>query len=172
MPIIAMTAYAMKGDREKCIEAGMDDYVSKPIQKATLLKVINSYGVKSKEGVEGASVQASGPLIDRARLLEEFGGNEEALERLVRVFLQTSPELFQQLVCAISLSNVEEVQILAHTLKGNVAFFGDCPFAELLLGIENNARNGTLSGAKGMLPELQQKLTALSECLGKMLSGV
>jgi response regulator RpfG family c-di-GMP phosphodiesterase len=169
VPIIAMTAYAMKGDREKCIAAGMDDYVSKPVQKAKLLNIINTYAVKD-ESSENASAPVS-MLFDRVRVLDEFGGNEEAVDGLVRTFLRTSPELFQKLVCSISISDAEGVQQWAHTLKGNVAFFGDQAFADLLLEIENEGRSGTVSSsAKQKLPDLQRKMSLLSECLEKSLS--
>ena len=90
MPIVAMTAHAMKGDRERCLEAGMDDYISKPVQKAELLRVVQS-AVLSLVPTLAASPESSEPVFDLAIAMDRVDGEIDFLKDVVRLFLADVP---------------------------------------------------------------------------------
>src|SRR5439155_228158 len=91
MPIIAMTAHAMKGDRERCLEAGMDEYLAKPVQSRKLLEVIDIV-LSKPAAAPGVAPQTpreekEEPIYDPSKILEQVGGDEATFDELVDVFL-------------------------------------------------------------------------------------
>ena len=121
IPIVAMTAYAMKGDKEKCLEVGMDGYVSKPINAQELFDTIESLlGTPNVEHHAGNNVEK---VVDRSQVLERVGGDKELLAEVVGLFLEDCPKLFEQMSAAIRRGDAEELQKVAHTLKGSVGNF-------------------------------------------------
>jgi two-component system, sensor histidine kinase and response regulator len=110
--IIAMTAHAMTGDRERCIAAGMDGYLSKPITPALLFEVVE----QGSEGVAGRSA-----VFDSAELVDRVGGDRELIAELVRRFLEDCPARLAAIASAIEHGDAESVRSAAHALKGAAA---------------------------------------------------
>jgi CheY-like chemotaxis protein len=110
--IIAMTAHAMTGDRERCIAAGMDGYLSKPITPALLFEVVE----QGSEGVAGRSA-----VFDSAELVDRVGGDRELIAELVCRFLEDCPALVTAIASAIEHRDTERVRFAAHALKGAAA---------------------------------------------------
>ena len=149
-PIIAMTAHAMKGDRERCLEAGMDGYVSKPVQAQKLSEAIASLCAPSEiaatVGAGDATLSVAPPPaflpIDEAELLSRFNGDQNLLRELIAVYLEVSPGLLRDLNEAVSRRNSQAVERAAHLLKGTVANFAAEAVADLALKLECMGRNG------------------------------
>ncbi len=126
IPIIAMTAHAMKGDRERCLERGMDGYVSKPIQTRDLYAAIAALGpaepAAPPEETEREAA-AEGALVDPAEALARVGGDWELLRSLTEVFFDSYPAQLEQLREAVGHGDAPTVYRLAHTLVGAVGIF-------------------------------------------------
>jgi PAS domain S-box-containing protein len=132
MPIIAMTAHAMKGDRERCIEAGMDGYISKPINGRELEEAIagalhgwdDTRVGKSSETPKQDAVLDSAITWDIAQTLERLGGDEKLLHEVVEIFLEEGPKQMTTLRHAIEDGNAEGIEKTAHSLKGELGYLG------------------------------------------------
>ena len=119
IPIVAMTAHAMTGDRERCLAAGMDAYISKPIQAEELLKLTESLAIGAGpiEGLED-SVHS---VMDRALALARVDGDEGLLADLAKLFCEESPKMMAAVREAVEARDPERLQRAAHSLKGAVA---------------------------------------------------
>jgi two-component system sensor histidine kinase/response regulator len=125
-PIVAMTAHAMAGDREKCIEAGMDGYVSKPVQVPALLRALDeALGPSAAPSVSRPpDTPADATRFDRVFMLGNLGGDEGLMHDIITLFLRDYRSTLDALVQAFAGGTREELATQAHTLKGIVRNFG------------------------------------------------
>ncbi len=137
MPIIAMTAHVADGYREKCIQAGMDDYIPKPVSRNVIAGVMEHW-LKPKERVlpsiaafleaghssPDSELEEKDPVIDRKRALHTLGGKWKTLQRVTNVFLEKVPEEVVALEEALRAGHAEEVERLAHSIKSAAAALG------------------------------------------------
>ena len=151
--IIAMTAQAMQGDREKCIEAGMDDYLAKPIRPGDVRNMIDKWSTqKEAAAAKAPAVKTDSPApaespIDMERLTELAGGDKDMLRELVELFFKQTAKQLEQLETAIGENKAEEVRHLAHSCKGASATMGMAPLAAIFFELEKMGRAGSLDGA-------------------------
>ena len=169
VPIMAMTAHAMKGDRERCLAAGMDGYTSKPIRIGELENAITQLvsPSKSAEPPVPEETRRDG-FIDRAALLAGVDGNRRLLRDLVRLFLADYPQRLAEIKEAIRRGDAEALRIAAHTLKGSVGnFAAKSPF-EAAQRLEIMGRDRDLDNASEACMTLESELARLTEVLRKL----
>ena len=164
-PIIALTAHAIKGSRERYLEAGMDDYVTKPVRRHDLSDSIER--VMRKVGRWAAPL----PSFDQAQCLETLDGDKDMFRTLVTLFTETTPGLLARLRTEVQEKNAEAVARTAHKLKGSALQFNAQAACTLTQRIEEAAQRGDLSVAEALLPELRESFTRLEKELQSAVSG-
>ncbi|NWG14069.1 MAG: response regulator [Acidobacteria bacterium] len=171
IPIVAMTAHTMKGDRERCLEAGMDDYISKPIRPQILDEKLHALVASCPLGGAAADGgQARAEVIERDDVLARFGGDFEFLASSFELFRADYPSLVRALRDAVSTGDPAAVERAAHTLKGAVSNFVAKAAAAAALRIEKMGRERELAGAREALAHLEHEverfLPAMSDLQG------
>jgi two-component system, sensor histidine kinase and response regulator len=144
--IIAMTANVMVGDREKCLAAGMDDYVGKPLRRAEL-----------KTALERAVTTSVAPL-DPKVLQNLADEGEDDLAELIELFVETAPQSIADMRRALEKSDAKALTMAAHTLKGSCSHWGDSPLRELCARIEALGREGQLTGVADKIASAEVEL--------------
>jgi CheY-like chemotaxis protein/HPt (histidine-containing phosphotransfer) domain-containing protein len=160
-PIIAMTANVMRGDREKALEAGMDDYVSKPVNLEQLEKVLARWVPREEKQTKPGAYAAFGPSIDHSMLdgLREVQGEAEPdiLRELIGLFLTDLPPQLVALRGAVQSGDARSVARIAHTLKGSSGSMGAVRMAAICAELEEIGRSGTLAGAPVRISRLEEE---------------
>ena len=167
IPIIAMTAHAMKGDRARCIAAGMDGYVTKPINleevTAAILAALHitperdtSLDHRSREILEIGEVS-----WDMSKTLEQLGGDETLLQEVMDIFLEQAPKHLEALRLAVAQGQAERVETTAHTLKGELGYLGIPAISQRASEIEETGRSKDVSRAASLLPRFEADITGL-----------
>jgi len=153
VPIIAMTAHAMKGDREKCLAAGMDGYISKPLRPSELFDSVESLAAAGRAGTRPAAPdqvrdfipQVTAPPFDEALALQSVGGDRELLGEIIDAFLDECPRLTAELAAAIKSGDAVVARRAAHTLKGALSTLGASEAGSAAQHIETLAHKGDCS---------------------------
>ncbi|MEP6759331.1 MAG: response regulator, partial [Actinomycetota bacterium] len=165
--IVAMTAEAMSGDRERCLEAGMNDYLTKPIRVEELVAAIK----RTPRGDAAVLVtvpDAADQTIETdvlARLSEGVGGDAAFVSELIEQFVTDAPALVAAARAGIETSDEAEVRRAAHTLKSNAATFGARQLAERCRALEEAARGGVLDDAPAIADAIARELDVVRAAL-------
>jgi PAS domain S-box-containing protein len=166
IPIVAMTAQATESDRLRCLESGMDAYVTKPVHVPELMKMIESVvpggnSMNANLTSEGSSVEAQLQQLDESLALSRVGGDVDLLKEVVELFLDDYPSTFEKIRAAVASRNATALEHAAHSLKGSVSTFGASRAFEAAFTLEKQGRSGDLAGAQEGLLQLEQALEAL-----------
>ncbi len=187
IPIIALTANALKGDREKCLDAGMDNHVAKPFNPNQLIEAIESQlteaenrtmTIKDSEansqhhnnlqpdhplGGCGDGAESTSPPFEMDAVLKRWGGDREFVQKLIDKFCSNAPSELDQLIQLVADGNVAEATRAAHGLKGAAAYCGAEAFRTFAAQLEEMGRAGDLNEADACLDGLKFEL---DRCLG------
>jgi two-component system, sensor histidine kinase and response regulator len=185
IPIVAVTAHSMKGDADRCLAAGMDAYVAKPLRVQQLFDAIAGLAggalrprvvapapeaARGDEAAASSSVVPTAGPLDEALLLERVGGDRRALAKLAALFLADSPKLLGRIRRAVLRRDARELQGAAHALKGAVSNFAAPAATEAAFRLQKMGEAGDLGEAEPACARLEEELQRVRAALGGLLS--
>jgi PAS domain S-box-containing protein len=177
IPIIAMTAHALKGDRERCLENGMDDYLPKPINPSDLSAILNKWltGAEGSAWTAEAATTETVPepasaVFDRQALLTRLIGDEALAKEILSEFLEDMPQQLADLREQIASAHSEQAGIRGHTIKSAAANIGGMAFSAVAFQIEKACKSGDSGAMPALLLELEHQYELLRECIREVLA--
>ena len=155
-----MTAHAMKGDRERCLAAGMDGYVSKPLQAQELFHVVEDTSAR-------LAWVGTGAVFNRDEALAHVNGDAGLLGEIIELFRQDAPVMLDRIHQSLADRAADALERAAHSLKGTIANFGWTAAHEAVQALEGQARAGDLAGAAQTAARLDVEVPRLTRALAQ-----
>ncbi len=176
VPIVAMTALAMEGDRNRCIEAGMDDYISKPLRSEAVLDILLKFCAEcGADREETGTIQEeipeiqsrTPPILDTSQFLDISDEDEETIYEFIDEFMKDSPVYLDDLQEAVRSGDQDRIYEKAHRLRGLAANAGGKKLQEMVLKVENRVRQGRFDQDHFSFDSLEKELKRLARVLRK-----
>ena len=178
VPIIAMTALAFSDDRERCLAAGMNDYISKPIEPNALGRALERWLPDNKTDIMGTSHEIKAaenlqnqedqpPIFDHASLMYRLMDDKDLEQIVIEGFLKDIPDQIQVLDDCLNCNDTEGAERQAHTIKGAAANISAESLRTVAFEMEKNGKNGDLGSIRKSMDELRKQFSLLSEALKK-----
>ncbi|MGA2157634.1 MAG: PAS domain S-box protein [Dehalococcoidia bacterium] len=167
IPIVAMTAYATKEDKEKCLAAGMNDYLVKPVKSKDLYALIDKLFLEERKDTgnrdeEEKLVQSK--TVDLEIALQTVGGDKGLLREALSIFIeQDYPEQLKRLKEGVESLDALKIKAAAHSIKGNARTFGGMVLGDISQYIEEKGRTGDLEGTPGLIDNLEAEFKQFTE---------
>ena len=165
LPLVALTAHAMQGDRQRCLDAGMDGYLAKPIDVDELIAAVEHFG-----GVAPAPAPSAPPeappadiVFDERAALAYSGGDRRLLADVVKLFRSDYPSALRRIERALRRRDGEALRMAAHGLKGAVATVGGTAGRQAAADLEQMGKGQQLDGAPGAFATLRREIDRLNE---------
>jgi PAS domain S-box-containing protein len=177
VPIVAMTAHAMKGDRERCLVAGMDSYVSKPVRTEELFSVIESLTNRSQDKKKESRCPSKDvtplaeDILDLSKAMSVVAGDRELFEEVASLFLEDAAEKIAKLREDVVRGDASAIQQTAHTLKGSAGYFGAKRAFDAICRLEVIGKNGAWTEAEEAQLELEREFKALEAAMKRALAA-
>jgi CheY-like chemotaxis protein/HPt (histidine-containing phosphotransfer) domain-containing protein len=191
LPIIAMTAHALDGDREKCLAAGMDDYLGKPFSVEQITAILEKWLPQQKEAAGRAPITPEGSpstsptrhsldspartpldhkILDGIRALQPSGA-PDLLGKVITAYLSETPKLLDRLFAALNQADADTARRAAHSLKSSSAHVGAVKLSALFKELEAMAKIHTLDNSAAMVAEVSQEFRLVQQALRAELQG-
>jgi PAS domain S-box-containing protein len=166
VPIVAMTAHAMKGDRERCLQVGMDGYISKPLQPTELFEAVEGLAAAGAP-CGGLVIPAgnAGPVFDAEFAMRSVGGDRELLKELIGLYFAECPRWLTEIGASVARGEAATLRRMAHTLKGTMSTFGATEACALAQRLEDMGRSECLQGGQEVCAALAEALARLGPAL-------
>jgi CheY-like chemotaxis protein/HPt (histidine-containing phosphotransfer) domain-containing protein len=171
IPIVAMTANAMQGDCKKCLDVGMNDYLSKPVNIKSLAEKLQKWlaakpqTVSHHEAEKSCNVEAKKSIFDQAELLERMMGDSDMAQQILEVFLEDIPKQLESLKQALDACDVENFQRIVHGIKGAAANVSGESLRQLAADIEQACKEGRMESAADSYPKLYNEYKILKDAI-------
>ena len=168
IPILAITAHAMKGDRERCLEAGMDACLTKPVTRKAVEEAIARFFPFLNTSAPSTSAPALEKVESgwcRSTALQRVGGDENLLNELIQIFLNEAPAQIAALRQAVASTDYEALERTAHTLKGELSYMGSSTASENAKHLELCGREHDFASASDLIAKLAAEISAISAAM-------
>ena len=166
-----MTAYAMQGDKERCLAAGMNDYLAKPITGESLLRLLEKWlalpieAKADRQDAHRAETRTDAPAFAYDALLDRLLGDVDLAQQVARGFLEDIPKQIDALRDFIAAGDAKGTELKAHTIKGAASTVGGAQLAAAAAALEAAGRRGDLASAGESLTELASRFARLERAM-------